>query len=185
MMNKIPVFEGVGLIVAAVLIVVVTNLSRKPPKRRLSFSSSNLIDGSFPQKTAVVPPVVNNLCVFKKCPSVESMVETVEKFFYYERFRSCVVLDHKTGKWNSEKLSDAVIADPAFINRFVVQHTVSSEDEFFRVIDEIVSVDLVGGYSELPPWRLHRIENSTGLSGILIRVHHVIGDGMSMVGAMR
>jgi len=184
MFEKFPVFEGVGVAVAVVLAAIMANMSKKPRKRSLSFSSSNLIDGSFPQEAAVVAPVVNSLVMMEKCPTLENMAETVQKFYYYDRFRSRVVQDPKTGKWNMEKIEDTILSDPAFISKFIVQHTVENESEFFGVVEEVMESGLAGGYGEMPPWRLHRIENKTGASAIIIRIHHVIGDGMSMVGAM-
>lgn len=184
MFQKIPVFEGVGVAVAVVLAAIVATMTKKPRKRALSFSSSNLIDGSFPQDASVCAPVVNSLIMMENCPTLEGMAESVKKFYYYDRFRSRVVQDLRTGKWNMEKIEDVIISDPAFISKFIIQHTVQNEKEFFRVVDEIIATDLDGGYGEMPPWRLHRIDNKNGASAVLLRIHHVIGDGMSMVGAM-
>ena len=75
---NVPVFESAGLLAAAVLAIVVANLAaskkEKEKKRRLSFSSSNLYSGSFPKDAAVCPPIVNNLCIFEKCPIMENIM---------------------------------------------------------------------------------------------------------------
>ena len=82
------------------------------------------------------------------------------------------------------KISDAVISDPNFLNKLIIQHTVHSEAEMMQLAQDIALTDLQGGYDELPAWRIHRFENTNGVSGLYMRIHHVIGDGMSMVGAM-
>ena len=54
-----------------------------------------------------------------------------------------------------------------------------------KLAEDISATDLDGGYSDMPAWRLHRVENiGVGISALYLRIHHVIGDGMSMVGCM-
>ena len=53
-----------------------------------------------------------------------------------------------------------------------------------ELVNDISANDFEEDLELLPPWRFHMFTNSNGLSGVLMRIHHVIGDGMSMVGAM-
>eukprot|EP01035_Chromulina_nebulosa_P019941 gene19941-25907_t len=61
---------------------------------------------------------------------------------------------------------------------------VNNESELFANIESIVRSDLKG-YNQIPLWHVHCIHNNgTGSSSLVIRVHHVIGDGISLVGTL-
>lgn len=71
-----------------------------------------------------------------------------------------------------------------FLNKFFTLHSVDCEEEMLKIVNGIVSRDFDNDTDILPPFRFHMFSNKNGLSGMLVRIHHVIGDGMSMVGAM-
>lgn len=98
---------------------------------------------------------------------------------YYERFRSAIRKDPRTGQW---ELFDE---DPALLSKHFFRHTVECEAEISSLADEIMSKGLESNAETMSPWTMHVIENrGQGCSAVLIRIHHVIGDGMSLVGAM-
>lgn len=187
----VPVVEGLTALVATAIVYMLAMKKEKKggqKKRRLSFSSFNLIAGTFPPESKVCPPIMSNLLLMDKCPTTDALRKGICRLFYYDRFRSRVIRNPSTGQWEHEKLTDEQIADPAFLDNFIVQHIVNNEAEMLAVANEVCVRELEGGYDQLPPFRLHRFENKNGsnggLHGVLLRIHHVIGDGMSLVGAM-
>lgn len=58
--------------------------------------------------------------------------------------------------------------------------TVSDEKEMLQEIAS-VSMQRLSGLDSAPAFHLRRVENKgTGLSAVIFRVHHVIGDGISL-----
>lgn len=63
----------------------------------------------------------------------------------------------------------------------ITTHAVGSEKEMQQLVQSICAKDLKN-YDTCPPWMIHRIENvGTGMSALVVRIHHVVGDGMSLV----
>ncbi len=69
----------------------------------------------------------------------------------------------------------------ADISKHICLTTVADEKELKEVVDSIVAQELP---ADMPFWCVHRIENLSGLSCVLTRIHHVIGDGISLVAAI-
>lgn len=75
-----PIYEGVSLFaVAGAAAFLFFKQKGKPRgrKRSLSFSSFNMIAGSFPCETNVCPPIVSNLLFFEKLPEMALLRKAV------------------------------------------------------------------------------------------------------------
>lgn len=145
-------------------------------QRSMSFNSSVFLSGVFPTSAEVRPAVINSLFLFKTCPSAERLVDACNKLMHFDRFKSAV-------KFNGREWV-FVDAEVDLINH-ILSVDVTSEKNMMEECDRIVMNNL-GEYDGAKPlWVFHRITNKgSGLSGLLIRIHHVIGDGISLVTAM-
>lgn len=144
--------------------------------RSMSFNSSVFLSGVFPPTAAVRPAIINSLFLFKKCPSAEGLVDACKNLTYFDRFRNSVKFDGSEWRFVETEVNHS---------NHIKSTNVTSEAEMVVECDRIVQNNL-GEYDGVKPlWVFHRITNTgTGLSGLMIRIHHVIGDGISLVTAM-
>lgn len=144
----------------------------------MSFGSRALANGVFPEPTAAWKTVIDTLIYFKTCPSMEIVAAKVKALLYYDRFRSA--LDR-----SSEGSFFVDIGDSLVIERDLIKTiTVSSEQELLAKVDELCSEDLPEG-PKIPLFIFYRLVNTgSGRSALLVRLHHAIGDGMALIGAM-
>ena len=140
----------------------------------MSFNSSVMVSGGFPKEAQVWPPIINCLFLVKECPTNVSLISAGQKLLYFDRFRSKVVFNGED--WTFTEC-DLNFAD------HIKTHNVMSEAEVMNEADRIAMNDLE---QDRPLWCFHRIVNKgKGVSAVLIRVHHVIGDGIALVNAMQ
>lgn len=153
-------------------------------KRSLSFSSEALLQGAFPPKAKVAQPIINSIFHVAKCPSVDALVPKVRSLMIFDRFRSGAE-EVSPGNWvltelgSSDEVARAAIETIEF----------SSKQELSDLVDKICGEELPIT-KDKALWRVYRLVALSNpaepdlKSAILVRVHHVIGDGISMVGAM-
>ena len=153
---------------------------RRP--RSMSFSSQAMIFNAFPESSAVAPPIVNILFLYKKCPTKEKLVEAAKLLMFYDRFRCMPVLVPGTSQYEFVECEQS--SEPA---SFVTSERVSNEEEMKTKID-MICADTYSLSKEgvRPLWSFVRIENAAAgeLHAVIVRVHHVIGDGISLVETM-
>ena len=65
----------------------------------------------------------------------------------------------------------------------IEMHEVDNDSEMKTLIDKLCA-KVLPDMSEIPPWRIDCINNKRGNSVLLMRVHHVVGDGIALIGAM-
>ena len=148
--------------------------SRSTRRRAVSFNSISMAQGAFPPDKNVSPPIINAVLLFKTIPSLEAVKEVSIRLMEYDRFRKVVRHDPKKGTWTFE--------ESAYNNeRLFSTISVSSEVELMEEVSRISKMDLSGN-GEIPSWHIRRIVNKgRGLSAVVFRIHHVIGDGMAIV----
>lgn len=145
-------------------------------KRTMSFNSEVMVRGAFPDSANVAAPIINIFFLFDKAPSIEKLKEACKTLCKFDRFRCATKCTN--GQY------DFVEVD-VDLDKHVIQVDVDSEEDMMSKVDKINAEDLKG-YGERPLWCMYRLSNKNGkgISGVLIRVHHVIGDGISLVGTM-
>jgi hypothetical protein len=178
-----------ALFTAAAVCTVVYLMKKKSTKgrkRSLSFSSETLLQGAFPQQANVAQPIINCLFSFAECPSMEKLVPKVRELALFDRFRSGA---EEVGP-NRWALTDLGPNASLNIERdFIETVEICSSKELKDMVDNICMKPLPV-LPDKPLWRVYRIVAKKNAaepdmkSGILVRVHHVIGDGISLVGAM-
>ena len=150
---------------------------RTPRKRAVSFSSQAMLSGAFPPKAEVWEPIINVIFYFKTAPSPAKLKMVGEKLMFYDRFRS-VAKVLPNGTYSFEQV-DSIDVEKDLTDTV---HA-SSDSEMAEKVDKICSSDLDCRDTK-PMWRFVRIENSNGMSGLLIRIHHSLGDGISLIGCI-
>ena len=147
--------------------------------RKMSFNSQCYADGAFPERINVASPIINIAFYFSKCPSTETILEKANSLLAFDRFRTTP----QKRDWATGWVFDYTGTVDVFRNHFT-DIVVESESDLANELERIVALDL-NGYDTLPLWHIVRLENrGTGVSCVLIRVHHVIGDGIALVATM-
>lgn len=149
-------------------------------KRSMSYSSEQLINGAFPNESNVMQPVVNTLVYLSECPTIDELSNQLKQsLLLYDRFRSGA--KKVNGKWELIELGKDY--DP---REYVISsHEFNSEEEIKSEINRLIMVPLEIS-ENLPMWRIYRLvnKNKEENSALFARVHHCIGDGISLVSSM-
>lgn len=157
--------------------------------RSASFNSEVMLRGVFPPDTKGREPIINILLSFARCPSVEQMESICDRLLFYERCRSAVVQSPQSGcgggagSWTFVDLGRKAID----IHRDHLQTVyVDSEEDMMEMVDQIIDSQRISELEGRPLWKIYRMINrdTTKSSMILFRIHHAIGDGISLIGAI-
>ena len=145
--------------------------------RTLSFGSSCMMRDPFPPVSKVLPPVINILLFFDACPSEESIVKGIMSLLKFKRLNSKVSFDNNEKVWHLESTEMDV-------KNHLSTVFADTEEEVVNVAHKLSLTEHLN-YGEMPSWKFIRIINrGNGSSGILFRIHHVVGDGISLVRIM-
>jgi hypothetical protein len=163
----------VGLVIAVRLylrkaVSAVMGGSNLQRKRSLSFNSKVML-GSFPESAGVWPPIINVLFIVENCGSKKELMKLFEPMICYERMR-CVIRDNE------------LVPVKVKMEDHITTVTVPNTGELKKYVDKVCETDL-DDISSKPPWMIHAITNKGGEDTILWRLHHVIGDGIAIIGA--
>jgi diacylglycerol O-acyltransferase len=173
----VGVFSGLGSAVVVYLFAIRRMTSNHRIKRSMSFSSSVMVSGGFPVEAQVAPPIINILFLLGKCPTVESLARSIQRLLHYDRFRSTVHHNHKDG-WHFKEVENFDV------KTIIKSKDVANEMELHLEVDRISKLPM-DDMEKVPAWAIHLIHNTTGgVSGMVVRIHHVIGDGISLVSTM-
>ena len=172
-------YSAAGMLMFAIIIWKASyRYFHKPRGRAMSFNSFNMIQGSFPAAAKVVPPIINIVLFFEQCPSLDAVSEVVTRLQTFDRFRMVPKYDKSTNMWIYS--SDCEFSRSDMISSTLVRNEVELKTEIHRVSTSDLSF-----YDTTPAYHLRRVDNiGEGFSAIILRIHHVIGDGMSLVAAM-
>jgi hypothetical protein len=108
------------------------------------------------------------------------MLEVCDKLLYYERYRSAAT---KVGnKWIFVDLGK----DGINIHRDHLETIYAESEEEVKDIADKICATSISDSGGRPLWKLYRIINkdSSQPSVVLFRIHHSIGDGISLVGTI-
>ena len=153
--------------------------TRTPVQRRLSFTSVGLGIDSFPPDANVKEPIINAAVYFDDDPpTADDVAELVVKpLLAYTRLSEVPDLTNHTtrpSRHGDVRPLDlvreiSIRGDDSVTNRTIVEHCQDA---------------LGAGRDDLPWWEILIVKNTgAGSSACVVRVHHVIGDGLALVGA--
>lgn len=166
-------------------------------KRSISFTSIGLGVGSFPPQANVKEPIINAAVYFDKpnllssvipigsprntsgCPTAQDVaLQTITPYLEYERFSHVPDLERHTFR-PSTRGGNGIINPLDLIREF----NINGDDELLnRTIVDHLQDTLGSGRDDLPWWEVLIFRNSgSGSSACVIRVHHIIGDGLALV----
>jgi hypothetical protein len=150
--------------------------SDKKSKRKLSFMSEALAKGVFPPEAKIPEPVMNGIMWMEKLPEKSKMVEEFAQVLQksaYRRFKSLLVED------NGNVSFKEIPFEEFDLNGRFIEHSVQSEQEAVNAMESNMLREMETGK---PLWEYHLFRNQgNGRSVIMAKVHHAIGDGISMV----
>eukprot|EP00571_Detonula_confervacea_P010981 CAMPEP_0172303904 /NCGR_PEP_ID=MMETSP1058-20130122/5406_1 /TAXON_ID=83371 /ORGANISM="Detonula confervacea, Strain CCMP 353" /LENGTH=505 /DNA_ID=CAMNT_0013014941 /DNA_START=251 /DNA_END=1768 /DNA_ORIENTATION=- len=182
--QQLPIYvEALAFFVISTVFLSIAGRKKETKKeRRLSFTSVGLGLGSFPPESNVKEPIINASVYFdnNNCPSSQDVAEMIVRpLLDYERMSHVPDLDNRKCRPSSHgdvqpmdlirELS--INGDEKLLNQTIVEHCQDT---------------LGSGRGDLPWWEILIIRNedgSDGPSACVIRVHHVIGDGLALVAA--
>lgn len=119
--------------------------------------------------------VINTVALFRHLPSDKKTLEVLKQgFAKFARFHAVPV---QGGMW-SELMLDGIDFD-RHLHR---EADVAGDDDMNRVLERIANEPLDGTG---PLWSVHVIPNRKGLSALVLRVHHSVGDGLALSQLMR
>ena len=81
---------------------VTTTTKNNEVLRKMSFTSAAMVMGPFPERAAVVDPILNAFILFRsiaECPSESDVLPLVERLLAYERFSGIPVGMARKGNW--------------------------------------------------------------------------------------
>lgn len=170
---------GAIVIVAGIVWMLISHfrLSNRPNKRvrSMSFGSQSLADGVFPANVNAWKTIIDSAMYFRSCPSVADLVKKCQILTINDRFRCA--LQTSGGKTYLVDITDSLDIEKDAIRTVNVE----SESELITKIDEICAEDMVVD-GKSPIWCFYRLVNhGEGKSAILVRIHHVIGDGVALL----
>lgn len=169
---------ALSLALAGAVYVLYSRKKSSYRKRAMSFNSEIMISGAFPKHATMAPPVIHAIHFYKKCPKIENVKKSGSRLFEFLRWRCTPQYDLSSKTWQFVDCDHN-------INDHVDHIEVESESEIWGIIDRL-SKDDFSTMAGKPLWKFHVIENKgKGLSAVFCQVHHVIGDGLSLVVAMK
>ena len=149
----------------------------------MSFSSASIARGSFPPNADVKESVINVLVSFEdidNCPTEEDIVPIVEKLIAEVDRMAGIPKQFGRGNadWHSERCPK--IDPKQMIRTFHFHH--DTIDAVANEVQKIIGNCRIGSNDRnLPYWEFCLIRNSGKSESMLVwRVHHCIGDGMSL-----
>lgn len=165
-------------------------------RRSLSATSRFLAEGSFEAECDVPDPVITGVCIFSEAPTAESLATAANAHVLQHERLWKVPKRNWFGSWKfvSPSADDKPAVDAS---ELVWEETCSSKTDVMQRVHELCAQPLLlGGGNEKPQWEavvLHNASNAqdasagaehAGFEVLLLRVHHVVGDGMGIAHAM-
>jgi len=168
--------------IPAALLLISRSRSRTKTERRLSFTSVGLGLGTFPPTANVKEPIINAAVYFDDCPAAEDVAEMVIKpLLAYERLSHVPDLENHTCRPSSHGDGRGGVQPMDLIRELSIN---GDDDLTHRTIVEHCQDTLGAGRDDLPWWEVLILRNGgSGSSACVVRIHHVIGDGLALVGA--
>ena len=166
------------------------NVAKKSLTRTWSFTSEGMRHGIFPPAVGAPDTIINIALYFdnsNKLPSTEALVEQVVlPMLKYERF---FLIPTEGGL----RQSQTGYAPDDLVRTVVIPTAMNGSDRdggesilhfnMYQLLSDPLNVRGRNEHlNELPFWELVRLENKVGRSVVMLRVHHCLGDGLSLVG---
>ncbi|CAB9515820.1 expressed unknown protein [Seminavis robusta] len=183
--------ETWGAVACATTVVVGTWIwfrsSSSTPKRQrlcrnLSFTSAFMNMGTYPSQ-AKAPEDILHVCMYmESCPTDEDMVETaIQPMLVHDRFSMIPTRGDKTGTLRMP-------FPPLVPQKMMRRIQVTCTNHLHDTITELFQQPLGGDNNprgDLPLWEFVLLENTgPGDSACIWRVHHTLGDGLSLAALM-
>ena len=145
-------------------------------ERKMSFTSASMAFGAWPERANMCEPTINCGVYFDDCPKAADLIPVCQAMSLYERCAGVPVGTVGKNDWRMKRVDFR-------LESMIRTIRASSEEEVHSVIENTLHDSLRN--RDLPWWEIVRIEAPAGCqSAILIRLDHVIGDGLAIVNMM-
>ena len=194
LMDGVDTSTIVGIVIGgSILIVAYFQLTQKKEKprpsleRSWSYTSEGMRIGCFPESINAPVTVINVAIYFDKgLPSIEDIATNIiEPLLTYERLKlipSDDGLRNSTNKYEAKDLIRNITVEKSSGKS---KSSGEDDEELHNAIVESLSYKLDEDRNDLPWWEIVRIENKnksgSSSSACVLRVHHCLGDGLSLV----
>jgi len=172
--SSFPWFKALLALVAG-LVIYKWLATKASTKRRLSVTSTLMAHGVFPPEFSVPHPIIQGYMEFDTLPDQATLETMVNYFLTFERFR-CLVVVQPDGSGELHEPSQPMTADS-----FITRTAVSSLSDAHQYLEGLLHESLP---FNRPLWQMHVVENSGGRSLVIIRLHHLVGDGLSLLNVL-
>jgi len=144
--------------------------------RALSFNSAVMMQSSFPAAVNMIDPLINATLTLQRAPSKEQMVQMLTKLKTFDRFMA-VPTRGRGGCFMERQEVD--------IEAHLIWDKCADGQAAWRRVEEVILTPLSIDKTASPWWEIVVIQPENGdQTIILFRIHHIIGDGISLVQAM-
>lgn len=172
------VVVGATLAMIAGTVFLLRTKRRKVELRRprsWSFTSIGMALGSFPPSVDCPEHVISASIMFQDCPKPDDVVKhVIPKMLQYERLATIPEPENGSSRHPVSEL------DPSRLVRHVVVN--GDRECTLDAIRDHLFDSVVVGREDLPWWELLIIENTgPGVSACVLRLHHCLADGISML----
>ncbi|CAM9188554.1 unnamed protein product [Ectocarpus sp. 12 AP-2014] len=157
--------------------------------RSMSFGSGYMSIGSWPEDIKMNDPIITAFMFLDEVPKLADLEEVCSKVLRHENFKALPV--RRAWSYSTRfEWRDIEVKPSEVITSVKAKGSAAVLAEMDRVKDAPLRQATFDG-RELPLWGLHLIENTAegeagvGAAVLALRVHHTLGDGMSMVGVSR
>ncbi|CAM9173312.1 unnamed protein product [Ectocarpus fasciculatus] len=157
--------------------------------RSMSFGSGYMSIGSWPRDVKMSDPIITAFVFLDGVPKLADLEEVCSKILRHDNFKALPV--RRAWSYSTRFEWRDIEVDPSeVITSVKAEGSAAVLAEMDRVKDTPLRQATFDG-RDLPMWGLHLIENTAedeagiGAAVLALRVHHTLGDGMSMVAVGR
>jgi len=168
----------VSIAFAISLLLVMSRRRRNqgPRQRALSFNSSAMMQSTFPANVNMIDPIINGALTVAKAPTKDNVLQMLEKIKIYDRFVAVPTREREGCFMPRQELD---------LQAHLKWESVADGPASWKRVEEIIVSPLSIDKAIQPWWELVVVQPDNGDQTIvLFRIHHIIGDGISLIQAM-
>lgn len=172
----LPIFS----IAASYFIYKMTWKPKNSHRRRISFTSASMAMGPWPEKVNMCDPIINAAIFMDEIPDRIELLKLVEHALTFERMAGVPTGTVGKNDWYFREIEQI---DP---NSLIREVSMAGNErdliDFIGVHMQDSLRDPVSRGQELPWWEFLVIKNTgTCSSAVVLRIEHVLADGLSLV----
>jgi len=206
---SVPFYTCISIFFGAAAYSLISRHKKKAIRqRKMSFHSEIIARGAYPDKCKMPEPIINVIVLFDECPTKENIARSIHiPMVEYERFRSRVIdrgsdgmefeeikdyppenlvfEDSFTGslqeRINEEMIKPLRNGNNAPQHEYIILRNENSQQSKIDENNEVNAPNSPGNFEHVMGAMQDLDEKLTRQHCVIIRIHHSIGDGISLV----